>query len=622
MSQGFSSRGIDPRYRTRSFILFSLFLLTILIYGYVIFSLQIIHGDAYQKKATQLSRRGLPITAQRGEVFDRTFDEPLVINVPSFAISIIPAEMDKKNIQQVFSRLSKLLSIPLEEITQRIPPHMYYLYQPVEIKTGVHFETIAYIAEHIEDFKGVTWSKKPIRRYIESKSISHIVGYVGDITREELQVLYNQGYKTGDIIGKSGIEKQYDNLLRGKDGMHYRTVDVHGRSVKEVTEEIPPVTGNTLVLTIDMNIQKVAEEALGERMGSVVVLKPSTGEIIAMVSYPWYDPNIFSFAKDNAKYNKLSMDSRYPFLNRAVQSSYAPASAFKVIMTTAVLAENAFDPAKKITCDGHMFLGGLEFSCHKKTGHGPLNLYEGLAESCDIYFWQIGLHHLGVDVITDYSRVFGLGTLTKVDLPGETNGLVPTPQYKEARYNVPWVGGDTLNISIGQGDLLVTPLQMANMIAMVVNEGKIYKPHVLKEIRDPVSGDIIDTVKPEVLHSSSVESSIFRQVKDAMRLVITEGTAKVVITTDAVQIAGKTGTGEVGYEDKWSSWFAAYAPYDTVENDDCYVVVVNVEPENDWEWWAPKAANIIFQAIFANQTYDEAIDTLRWGWLRNKRSPE
>ena len=564
----------------------------------------------------------MPIAAQRGEIFDRTYSDPLVINVPSFAISVIPAEMDKVNVNELFGRLSETLSISQKDISEKIPPSLYYLYQPIEIKSGVNFETVSYLAEHISEYRGVTWSKKPIRRYLETKSLSHVLGYVGDITREELQVLYNSGYKTGDIIGKSGIEKQYDMYLRGKDGMRYRTVDVHGRSVKEMTDEIPPETGKTLVLTIDRKIQRIAEEALGERMGSVVILKPATGEIVAMASYPWYDPNIFSYSKDPQKYRELSVDPRYPFLNRAIQSSYAPASTFKIIMTTAVLAENAFDPAKKIVCDGHIFLGGLEFHCHKKTGHGALNLYEGLAESCDVYFWQIGLRHLGEDIITDYAKVFGYGASTDIDLPGETKGLVPTPQYKEAKYNVAWVGGDTLNISIGQGDLLVTPLQMANMVAMIVNEGKIYKPHVLKEIRDPVSGDIIQSVEPEILHTSSVEPSIFRQVKDAMRLVITDGTAKVVMTTNAVQIAGKTGTGEVGYEDRWSSWFAAYGPYDALDAEDCYVVVVNVEPENDWEWWAPKASNIIFQAIFSDQTYDEAIDSLRWGWLRNKRSPE
>ena len=226
----------------------------------------------------------------------------------------------------------------------------------------------------------------------------------------------------------------------------------------------------------------------------------------------------------------------------------------------------------------------------------------------------MGRQHLGVDRIVDFSQQFGLGQLTGIDLPGETSGLIPNPQWKEQTYNVKWVGGDTMNISIGQGDLLTSPLQMANMMAMVVNEGVIYRPHLLKETRNPVSGEIVESYTPEVLHRSTINTEVFRELKSYLRTVITEGTAEVVLTTKATEVAGKTGTSEAGFEDQWSSWFAAYAPYGAPA-DEAVVVVVNVEPVNEWEWWAPKASNIIFQGIFADQTFSEAVKTLRWQWM-------
>ncbi|MEA1911315.1 MAG: penicillin-binding transpeptidase domain-containing protein, partial [Spirochaetota bacterium] len=222
---------------------------------------------------------------------------------------------------------------------------------------------------------------------------------------------------------------------------------------------------------------------------------------------------------------------------------------------------------------------------------------------------------------SDYARRFGFGSYTGIDLPGEIKGLVPSPEWKERVYNTKWVGGDTVNMSIGQGFLNATPIQMANMVAMIVNEGVIYKPHLLKEIRDSVTGTVIERKTSEILHTSSIHNSTFKTIQDYMRGVITDGTAKVVITTEAVKIAGKTGTGEVGLEDSWNAWFIAYGPYDALPEDQI-VVVTMVEAVNDWEWWAIRAANIIFQGFFAEETYDEAIDSLHWGWLRNKRKPE
>lgn len=605
--------------KSRLFFIIFLVIISLLFFVIYLFNLQVLNQLKYQDRARNVSIRMLPITAQRGEIFDRNIDQPLVINIDSFAINIIPGELDDKTLDYTIGKLASFLEIPYSDIKKKIPVNYRYLYQPVEIKSSVDLNTISYIAEHKEDFPGVTWNNKPIRNYIYSGSLTHLLGYVGDITIEEYQVLYNKGYTLNSQIGKSGVEKEYDSVLRGKDGKQFKTVDVKGRKIESrKVDDIPPENGKTLVLTIDRHIQKLAEEALGERMGSVVVLKPASGEILAMVSYPWFNPNKFYTTEAKKYYRKTALDPKHPFLNRAIQSAYAPASTFKIIMTTADLEEGAFPTDKTITCNGSIRVGDRVFNCYKKEGHGSLILHEALAQSCDVYFYTLGLEYLGIDVISDYARRFGYGSYTGIDLPGEIKGLVPTPSWKEEVFNTKWVGGDTVNISIGQGYLNVTPLQMADMVAMTVNKGVIYKPHILKEIRDPVTGKVLEKIKPEILTTSSISKKNFEIVQKYMRGVITDGTAKVVITTKAVDIAGKTGTGEVGLEDRWNAWFAANGPYGA-EPEDQIVVVTMVEATNKWEWWAIRAANIIFQGIFAGETYDEAIDSLHWGWLRNKR---
>lgn len=239
-----------------------------------------------------------------------------------------------------------------------------------------------------------------------------------------------------------------------------------------------------------------------------------------------------------------------------------------------------------------------------------MNLHRALAQSCDIYYWQVGRDALGVENIVTYARDYGFGSLTGIDLPGEIEGFIPTPQWKNRRFHEKWLGGDTMNMSIGQGYTLVTPIQMANMVAMAVNDGKIYQPHVLKEVRDPVTGAIEQKIMPKLLHQSDIDPAIFEMVRRDMRGVISEGTAQYPLNIRTVEIAGKTGTGEVGLQDRWHSWFAAYAPYNSNDPEEQIVVSVIVEAVNPWEWWAPYASAIIFQGIFAEQSFDEAVRAL------------
>jgi penicillin-binding protein 2 len=595
-----------------------IFIFIFIAYSIRLFAMQILSGDLYRSRAQDIARRTTVIPAQRGEIYDRYVDQPLVLNADSFAVSITPAEVPQGKIPELIKNLAEILEIPPDQIEGKIPPQYYYLFQPLEIASNVAYNKIAVIAENVDTLPGVSWQSKPIRNYVETGSLSHIIGYVGDITKDELTMLYNNGYKQGDVIGKAGIERQYDGILRGKDGLETRTVDVRGRRITGMfanTRE-PPTMGKNIVLSIDHSIQVLAEKALGKRIGSVVVLRPSTGEILAMVSYPWYDPAVFTRNDSAAEYQALINDPNKPFLNRAIQSGYPPASTFKIVMTTGILGENAFPVDQLVDCAGEITYGDRLWRCHiRRPGHGHLNLQEAMAQSCDIYFWVVGRDYLGIERILEYAKDFGLGEVTGVDLPGEISGFLPTPQWKDRRFHERWLGGDTMNMSIGQGYTLITPIQMANMVSMVVNDGIIYKPHILKEVRDPLSGAVEAAITPAILHKSDVDRGIFETVRRNMRSVISEGTARFPLNIKTVEIAGKTGTGEIGLPDQWHSWFAAYAPYETDNPEEQVVVSVIVEAVNKWEWWAPYASAIIFHGIFSGQTYEESVVSLGLQYL-------
>lgn len=603
------------RLRVLSFCILCLFAL----YIWKLFSMQIIEGETYRMRSQNISQRSKRIPAQRGELFDRNGNVPMVLNIDSFAVDITPGEIPADNISTVIERLANILQIPSSTIERNIPQAIRRSFQVVEVRANVPFRIITAIAEQIDELPGVSWRSKPIRNYVESGSISHVLGYVGDITRDELKIFYNRGYNNTSIIGKTGIEKQYEELLRGVDGFEFRTVDVKGKYIDNSASVRPPEMGKNLILTIDQKIQNLAEDALGERIGSAVVLRPSTGEILAMVSYPYYDPNLFNRQDSNESYLRLLNDPNNPLLNRVVNASYPPASTFKIIMSTALIEDAVLSPEKEIDCHGEIEYGDRIFRCHiRKPGHGPLNLKGALAQSCNIYYWTAGRDYLGVDRIASYAQEFGLGKSAEIDLPSQTSGFIPTPQWKERRFHERWLGGDTMSMSIGQGYMLVSPLQMANAVAMIVNDGTVYQPHLLKEVRDPATDSVVSTIKPAVLFSSNISPQTFAQVREDMRYVITNGTAQFPMKNKVVPLAGKTGTAEVGAIDRWHSWMVAFGPYEAPP-EESIVVVVMVEASNPWEWWAPYATNIIYQGIFADQTYQEAIDALGFRNLSRPR---
>lgn len=593
------------------------------LYLFKLFSMQVIQGQNYRTQSKRISSTVKEIPAQRGEIYDRNADQALAVNIDSFAVDITLGEIPEEKFDTVISRLSSYLNVSRSYIENKIKGSKRSSFRALEVKSNVSFSTVTQIAENLVDLPGVSWRTKPVRRYLVGGSFSHILGYLGNITNDQLKVRYNMQdnadkriYNENSIIGQSGIESKYDKILQGEPGLESRTVDAKGRFVSTAPVVVPPKMGNNLVLTIDRSIQELAEKALGERYGSAIVLKPTTGEILAMASYPSYDANVFTSGDNSFESIRILRDPGKPMLNRAVEGTYPPASTFKVIMAAAMLQEDVFDPLQKIECDGLLDYGNRVFKCHIGVpGHGKLDLKNGLAQSCNVYFWTIGRDYLGIDRISKYARMFGYGQETEIDLPSQSRGLVPTAQWKERTFHEKWLGGDTLNASIGQSFTLVTPLHVANMMAMVVNKGIIYKPHILKIAYDPASKEITKELKPEVLHEADIDEAVWDELQTDLRYTVTNGSAQWPLRNKVVQIAGKTGTAEVGLKSQWHSWFVAYAPFDAPP-EDAVVVCVSVEATNTWEWWAPYASNIIFQGIFAKQTYEEAVEELGFSSLK------
>jgi penicillin-binding protein 2 len=378
------------------------------------------------------------------------------------------------------------------------------------------------------------------------------------IDERELFRNADKSYNIESIVGKCGIEKVYDNELRGKDGYIRRIVDAKNQLTAEVIDRgAEPVPGNNVILTIDKDIQRIAETVLGERTGAVVISKPNTGEILAIASYPRFDPNLF-VAKGNTEYFKnLTLDNRKPFLNRAIQAQYPAGSIFKLIVALAVLDSGKIPPEKEYACGGGYQMGNRFFSCWMN--HGKVDLYDAITYSCDSYFYQASLA-LGPELISKYALRLGLGRKTGIDLLGEMEGIVPSPDWKRENIKDIWYDGDTLNFAIGQGYVLVTPLQINALTNLIVNDGVLMEPFVVKEIRSAKSGKTIYRRDPRVLIDSKIDPEHIRFVKSAMRSVVTKGTAKWGGAVWSTEMAGKTSSAEISGL-MTHSWYTAFAPY-------------------------------------------------------------
>jgi penicillin-binding protein 2 len=569
--------GHDQDFKKRLILFSAIPALFFLLFICVLFSLQVIRGSQYALRARRNREQYAILPAVRGVILDRDGDHVLAHNRRSFTVTVVPQNLpqEAEARRMLIERLGILLRMHPEEILKIMEEQKYGKYGSVVLKSDVSFSDVAFLAEHNRDFPGVYWKSKPIRIYPNGDMLCHVLGYVGLIGEKEYQELRGEGYNIESVIGKSGIEKQYDRELKGEDGYIRRIVDATNQVTAEVIDSGgEPVPGNNVILTIDRDLQKLTEEALGDRIGAVVVSRPATGEILAMASYPRFDPNMFLVQTDTETFKQLALDKRKPFLNRAIQARYPAGSIFKLVVALALLDTGQVPPERTFACRGGYQLGNRFFSCWRNHG-ARVNLYEAVAESCDSYFFQTALI-LGHRTIASYARRLGLGSTSGIDLLGEREGLVPDAEWKQEMRGDIWYEGDTLNMAIGQGFVLVTPLQLNLLTNVIVNRGVLMKPFVVREIYSAESGDPLYRRTPELLLDSGIDPEHFDFIAGAMRGVVTHGTARWGGSVYSVESAGKTSTSQVhGQEDH--AWYTAFAPYQAESPEEVISVTAVVE---------------------------------------------
>ncbi|MFH1562111.1 MAG: penicillin-binding protein 2 [Nitrospirota bacterium] len=498
--------------------------------------LQIIKGNYYQKVSENNRIRLIPIIASRGMIYDRN-GKILARDIPSFDISIIQLGLSEHEILQTLIKLKKIVEIDFKEVKEKILAKKNRPFEPMIIISDVDRQTLTKVAERTTELPGIIIQVNPKRYYPCGTISAHALGYLGEISQKELVKKYAEGYKYGDSIGKSGIEEYYDIFLRGKDGGKQIEVDARGRQL-QVLGDMEPIPGNNLVLTIDRKLQEIASDALGERSGAIVIMNPNNGEILALVSKPSFDPNIFLRHMTPQQAKEIFANTRYPLFNRATQALYSPGSVFKVVVAACALENEIIEEEDTRSCGGIYWLGNQRFVCYHREKHGDMNIIDALAHSCNIFFYQVG-YKLGADKISKFANEVGLGYKTGIDLPAEAAGLVPTRNWKKKRYGKSWYGGDTILLSIGQGFILTTPLQLAQALSVIVNGGHVYTPRIVKQMID--SSGNIKVFNPWVKKIISLSQQTQKMLFKGLERVVTNGTGYLAYLPN-LRVGGKTGT--------------------------------------------------------------------------------
>ena len=546
----------------RSFIFSVVIFLFLFILLVRLFQLQIIQGANYRKVSEENRTQIIFNQAPRGDIFDRN-GKLLVSNHPSFTLTFTPDFFpESKSLSKTASSLSRILKVDSSLILQKLERARLYPFKSSRIKTNIKREIAFYISERNLEFPGFNIHTEPIRNYLYDGLASHVIGYVGEISKQQILLLQQERYKLGDLIGKAGIERIYDTYLRGKDGGTSIEVSAAGKQVR-ILKSVESMRGNDIVLTIDSELQRIAEEAFSGYEGSIVIMEPNSGDILALVSNPGFNPNMFLGSLTRRQLNYLLKSNKKPLFNRSVQAQYAPGSVFKIITVIAALEEGVVSAKDKFVCEGEYKVGKQEriFRCWKKEGHGKVNMIDAIAKSCDIYFYQLGLL-LGVGNLPRYAREFGLGKITGVDLLGEKAGIVPDRAWKKKVLGEGWWDGDTLNMAIGQGYLWVTPLQMANLLSTVANEGNLFSPRLVKKIVSR-KGELIKEFKPQLMKKIDLKPDTWELLNKGLRRTITKGTGQAAYISK-LSIAGKTGTSQ-NPQGEDHAWFAGFCPLNKPE---------------------------------------------------------
>ena len=544
-------------------------MITILLLGF--WKLQVIDSDKYGVMAERNRVRSIPIIAPRGRMLDRD-GRVLVDNYPSFSVLLLRDDMAavEKNLPAIADGLGLSLDDLKEQLsnTGALPK-----FQPIVIKPEATPGDVAFIESHRADIPLLEMLMVHRRRYLPGGFMSHASGYVGEVSEQQIEAS-NGKYRPGDVAGKSGLERQYNDMLVGTDGMRRVIVNSIGKEMGRLSQQ-EAIPGKQIQLTIDYDLQQIAEEALAGKKGAVVALDPSTGEVLAFVSRPAPDPNDFAIRVSKEEWQRLNTDPDRPLLNRVTQAQLAPGSVFKIVMATAMLEEKV--PPENFTtfCPGYATFYGRQFKCwvYGKAGHGVMDVHNAIVHSCDVFFYNIGMR-MGIDRISKYAKLLGLGAKTGIDLPSEESGLVPSEEWVQRVFHRKWYPGETISVSIGQGAVIVTPIQIAYMIGGLASGGDFKQPHLLKDAQN--IGD----------RRISISESTVEKVTMGMYGVVNEGGGTgAAIKLQGIEFCGKSGTAQVigadaksrfGKGDKKfnnNAWFVGYAP----RRDPEIVVTVLVE---------------------------------------------
>lgn len=535
-----------------------------------LYYLQVIRHHSLSELADRNRIRIQRLPALRGLVYDDRH-RPLVDTRPSFDAVVVPE--DSPNLSVTIERLEKLLgqdnvAKKLEEADDQGRPE----FEPVAVEERLDWQQVVTLESHQLELPGVSLQVNPRRHYIYGPLGAHLLGYVGEVSERDLRRLPD--YRMGDEIGKFGLELSWEGILRGDSGGQEIEVDAVGRRLR-LLREIPEKPGDSVIMTLDLDLQRAAEEAIGERGGALVALDPNTGYILAMASHPAFDPNVFASGILPAQWRALTTDPAHPLENRATQGIYPPGSTFKIVDTIAGLEDRTLGPETAYTCNGGIYYGHREYRCWRKQGHGTLSLHRAIVESCDVYFYNVG-EHLGIDRIAAWAHALGFGKKTDIGLDNEKTGTIPSSEWKQRRFHERWYPAETLSVAIGQGYVAVTPIQLAELTAEVANGGTLYRPQFVKEI-DALDGTAVKVFPPIIESRVHIDPRALADVRDAMTDVVNapNGTAHGARLANVI-VAGKTGTAQVVKEaqgvrvkenagpeqNRDHGWFIAFAPVD------------------------------------------------------------
>ncbi len=579
-----------------------------------LYFLQIKNGKYNLSLAEGNRIRTTIIRAERGIIYDRN-KKQLTKNIPNFEISIVPADLseDENERKNFYINLSLVLKDDHQEVKKIIEEKGYDCYESVIVKKDVDRDTKMMFELNHSKFYQAHLSENPIREYNEKNIFSHVIGYISRIDEKELEDKQNSpetkdiNYALNDYTGKTGLENFYESALHGRNGRERVEVDANGKVIKVLASE-QPQPGESLVLALDSDLQKEVTKYLEEGIknvkstsGTVVALNPQTGEVLSMVSLPDFDNNLFAKGISPEDYQNLNSDLKKPLFNRAISGTYPCGSTIKPVVSSAGLQEGIISNGTYVHCSGVLEVPNqynpdivYKFPCWKLSGHGSVSVIDAIAHSCDIFFYTIGggfevKSGLGLEKIIHYMGLFGLGDKTGIDLPSEEQGLIPSEEWKIEAKGETWYTGDTYHLSIGQGDLLTTPLQVANFTAVIANGGKLLKPQVVRQTID-INGQVTRDFIPEVIQENFISENNIEIVRKGMREVVTSGTARG-LNSLPFDVAGKTGTAEYGfYAEKEHAWFTAFAPYDNPEI--CLVVLIEGGGEGN-EAAVPVASKIL-----------------------------